>query len=215
MVNRENLARIIEKTWGIALKDLQGGEPENTAINKKASNAIEGTNRQRSESWICALGKAFENVHDANSHRVFWRGYAGDNGNKEEFLLTEFLFDVTVAEIGYVDSLERYSRKLPFVRKCKWAVESEFDTENSRQIWLDLSKLVVASAENKLLVVSHRSMPETESRIRERCAEMVRVSGGNYFLAFVAHPSTWGDVGKVPPTVFELDKNKWVQLDSK
>ena len=133
VVNRENLARIIEKAWENALKYSQGRKPENTGIDNKASNGKQWTNRQLSEYWICAIGTVFENVYDANSHRVFWRGHAGANENKKEFLLTEFLFDVTVAEIGYVDSLERNSTKLPFVRKCKWAVESEFDTENSRQ----------------------------------------------------------------------------------
>lgn len=169
----------------------------------------ETRNRKRSESWVRALGEAFENVYGSDGHRVFWRG---KEGTKDEFLLTEFLFDVTVAEIGYVDSLEKNSKTLPFVAKCKWIIESEFDIKNSRQIWLDLSKLVVASADNKLLVVSQRFGTESEKMIRERCAEIVKGSEGNYFLAFVSHPDSWGSEGSNPPMVFEQEKNPWVLL---
>ena len=182
------------------------GECSEKLTAKKMRNGQQSTNRQRSVNWVRARGTEFENVYDANSHRVFWRGNAGTNGKKDGLLLTELLFDVTVAEIGYVESVERNSRKLPFVAKCKWAVESEFDTGKIRQILLDLSKLVMASAENKLLVVSQRSLPETDRRIKERCAEIVKRSTGGDFLAFVAHPSTWGNIGKEPLTVLNRRK---------
>ena len=208
-VNRENLAQIIGAAWKNALENSRRQEARNTPTDKKTRN------RRRSESWVRALGKAFENVYDSDDHRIFWRGR---EGTKKEFLLTEFLFDVTVAEIGYVESLERNSKELPFVARCKWIVESEFDTGNSRQILLDLSKLVVASAENKLLVISQRSRQESERRISERCAEIVKGSEGNYFLAFVSHPNSWGPLlgseGSNPPKVFEQERNPWVPLYS-
>ena len=176
---------------------------------RKAPTDKKTRNRRRSESWIRALGNAFDSVYDSADYCVFWRG---KEGTKKKFLLTEFLFDVTVAEIRYVDSLERDSKELPFVAKCKWIVESEFDTENSRQILLDLSKLVVATADNKLLVISQRSSEESERRIRKRCAEIVKGSVGNYFLAFVAHPRSWGE-SSAPPKVFEQEKSPWSPLD--
>ena len=207
-VNRENLAQVIQTAWNNALEDSRKREVQQAGLDNKTRN------RKRSEIWVRALGKALENAYDAKCHRVFWKGYEGKEGNKDEFLLTEFLFDITVAEIDYVQSLERKSKRLPFVSKCKWIIESEFDTRNSRQILLDLSKLVVATAENKLFIVSHRSSKESERRIRERCAEIVRGSEGNYFLAFVAHPSIWGCEGTVRPEVFEKEKNPWVPLKS-
>ena len=206
VVNRGNLAQVIQTAWKNALDYSRVREAKKTEIDNKTRN------RKRSESWVCALGKEFRNAYDANCNRVFWRGYEEKRGNKDEFLLTEFLFDVTVAEIEYVQSLERKSKGLPFVSKCKWIIESEFDTGNSRQILLDLSKLVVATAENKLLVVSQRSSKESEGRIRERCAEIVKGSEGNYFLAFVAHPRKWGCEGTAQPKVFEQEKNPWVPL---
>ncbi len=144
--------------------------------------------------------------------RVFWNQ---NDDNKTHFRRNEFLFDVTVCSVLEMESLRRKSR-LEFVDRCHWQVESELNRSDSRELVIDMSKLVLGSAENKLFVAAHRTRKQEE--LLAMCAAIASRCGGNVYLAFVAHPDEWtknGEDGQIPPKgpeVYEWIAGDWVEL---
>lgn len=174
---------------------------------REARQQMTADNRGRSATWVSALGRQFQVGYPRHhGYRVFWRA---NRSNRCAFGLNEFLFDVTVCSVCEVPSLQRPPTQLEYVSHCHWLVESEFTT-NTREILVDLSKLVVGAADNKLLVASHRS-PEVERALRSRCEAVAHRSGGRMFLLFIAHPSQWPDADR-PPDLYELANGGWCRL---
>ena len=190
-VHRGNLSRVINKAW-TRTKDSRAEEGERG-----------NRNRTRSRQWVSGLAKAFSEEYDEDLHRIFWQG---NPTNREQFRINEFLFDVMVCSVSSVESLQRQSNRLEFIDQCHWQVESEFNRRDSREIVVDMSKLVVGSAENKLFVAAHRKTNERE--LLKLCARIARRCSGNVFFAFVAHPDEW-DTGPKPPVLYEWLAGDW------
>lgn len=166
-------------------------------------------NRNRSSQWVCALAEAFqEEYDDTDVHRVFW---LRNEKNRKQFGINEFLFDVVVCSVSSVESLQRKSKRLVFIDECHWQVESEFNRSNSREVILDMSKLVVGSAENKLFIAAHRNSGEAD--LLKLCAGIARRCSGNVYFAFVAHPDDW-DSGPAEPMLYEWVAGYWEPMGS-
>lgn len=105
-----------------------------------------------------------------------------------------------------MESLQRQSNRLEFIDQCHWQVESEFNRSDSREVVVDMSKLIVGSAENKLFVSAHRKANERE--LLKLCAWIARRCGGNVFFAFVAHPDEWG-TNPSAPALYEWLAGDW------
>ena len=208
-VHRENLVQIINDAWKRA---SDGVEDE---ADKQKQNAC------RSKKWVDELAKGFRAAYDrANTdttrespYRVFWRK-SGDNS--EHFRRNEFLFDVMVCSVSIVESLQRKSNCLEFIYRCHWQVESELNRKDSREVVIDMCKLVLGSAENKLFVAAHRKTKNKE--LRGICGSIASQCEGKVYLAFVAHPDDWAkaqdDGGNQPkdPKVYEWLAGDWVPL---
>ena len=67
----------------------------------------------------------------------------------------------------------RRSKPLQFIAQCHWQIESEFSRGNTRDIVIDMSKLVMGSAENKLFIAAHRGVREKD--ILEQCSQIAGV----------------------------------------
>ena len=164
------------------------------------------THRERSAEWVHCLAREFQGeFQDSGKHRVFWKR---NECNKRIFYKNEFLFDVMVGRIGTAKSLQPRSKDLEYIEKCEWAIESELDNRNSRQVVVDMSKLVVAAADNKLFVASRR---DNEKKILDLCEVIARKCSGKFYFCFISHPKDW----KSPesPCLFELQKgNGWTEL---
>ena len=194
-VHRSNLLEVINKPWQHAIRT-----PENI------------TNRQRSQEWVSALAEEFQSEYqDEEIHRVFWQR---NKRNREQFGINEFLFDVMVCSVSQVESLQRRSNPLDFIDQCHWQVESEFNRKNSRAVVVDMSKLVVGSAENKLFIASHRLSRKGERDLLNLCARIARRCGGNVFFAFVAHPADW-ESNPVMPLLYEWVAGDWKEIGSR
>ena len=191
-VHRGNLSQVINNAWA-------------RATRAAADEGDRGKrNRERSQQWVCELAEEFRNeYHNKSLHRVFWHG---NKDNQEQFGLNEFLFDVMVCSVSGVESLQRQSNRLDFIDQCHWQVESEFNRDNSRAIIVDMSKLVVGSAENKLFIASHRDRLAPD--LLELCARIARRCSGNFYLAFVAHPEDWASDPK-EPVLYEWLAGDW------
>lgn len=194
-IHRNNLLEIINKAWQrVSDSPAEGSDKQQR-------------NKQRSSEWVSALAKTFrEEYKDTEVHRVFWRG---NEKNRKQFRINEFLFDVMVCSVSSVESLQRQSNRLEYIDQCHWQVESEFHRSNSREVIVDMSKLVVGSAENKLFIASHRD--SGEESLLKLCAGIARRCGGNLYLAFVEHPDRWGDAAR-QPIVYEWLAGYWEPL---
>ena len=48
---------------------------------------------------------------------MFW---LGNDRNREQFGINEYLFDVMVCSVSTVESLQRQSNRLDFIDQCHW-----------------------------------------------------------------------------------------------
>ena len=197
-VHRRNLLGIIECAWNHARGE---GPEEDGSLNAGQRN------RERSSQWVCALAEAFQSKYrDPGVHRVFW---LDNDKNREEFGINELLFDVMVCSVSTVESLQRQSNRLEFIDQCHWQIESEFNRSNSRAVIVDMSKLVVGSAENKLFIAAHTN--SGERKLLKLCAGIARRCSGNLYFAFVAHPEDWND-DPAEPVLYEWLAGYWEQI---
>lgn len=206
-VNAENLNSLLQGAWEDALELSQDID-----LCERSEGWI---NRQRSKEWMNSLGKRFQSRYDSNNDRVFWRG---NPDNERDFHLQEMLFDLAVCKTSTVDS---YTKKaeLPFITGAHWLIESEFEQGNSREIVIDMSKLVMGSSENKLFVASHKlTDPKWESGILEMCSNIAKHCAGNkhcagkLFFCFIAHPKDWHNESAPAPSVHQWTDDGWKRL---
>ena len=195
-VHRGNVLDVVNKAWELA-RDRRSPDQD---IGKR--------NRLRSSDWVRALAETFENEYRVSGvHRVFW---LGNDTNREQFGINEYLFDVMVCSVSTVESLQRQSNRLDFIDQCHWQVESEFNRSNSREVIVDMSKLVVGSAENKLFIAAHRKSGEQD--LLKLCAGIARRCLGAVYFAFVAHPDEWDDT-PMEPYLYEWLEGYWVRIE--
>lgn len=208
-VHRGNLVRVVNDAWKRARQGAKDGS------DKKKQNA------ERSKKWVDELAAGFCKEYPREyakgsrktRHRVFW---IGGKDNKKHFRRNEFLFDLMVCSVSKTESLQRPPKRLEFIDRCHWQVESEFNRTNTRELIIDMSKLVLGSAENKLLVAAHRESNRKE--LRGICGAIASRCDGNVYLAFVAHPNEWVEMpdgrGNQPedPKVYEWLAGDWVPL---
>ena len=209
-VHRGNLVEIIEEAW------------QRASVGAKDEADKQQQNARRSRKWVDKLAEGFRGEYPGTyrdsdretPYRVFWKG-SGDN-NKKHFRRNEFLFDVMVCSVSEMESLESRSNRLEFVDRCHWQVESEFNRRDSREVVVDMSKLVLGAGENKLFVAAHRGKNQRE--LLGMCGVMASRCEGNVFLAFVAHPDDWAKKGAgrgnqpEDPKVYEWLAGDWVPV---
>lgn len=189
-ITKEDLIRMIAHAWDKAIQ-IVGGPEE----NGKSAGSI---HRLRSEKWVDCLAGEFQREYQGSErkHRVFWKRNCC---NKTTFYMNEFLFDVMVGRIGTVKSFQHKPQNLEYIDHCEWAIESELDDSNSRQIVVDMSKLVVAAAKNKLFIASQS---DKEDRIKEMAKDIAKNSSGNFYFCFIPHPKDWN--GSDRPRLLEF-----------
>lgn len=201
-VNETNLDELIHAAWNDALNSSRNIDVESD----------QGTiNDERSQAWMNSLGEQFESQYSAKDDRVFWKG---NEDNKGDFGLEEMLFDMVVCRTSRANSL-RNRKQIPFVAKCYWQVESEFNRDDSTEIVKDMSKLVLGSSENKLFVASHKPKDhEWEKRVLKMCSEIAKCCDGKLFFCFFAHPEDWGKESELSPSIYQWIDGEWKRLRS-
>ena len=195
-VHRDNLEEVVDAAWVDATENPASGDNPGSV------------HRKRSAQWVDALAKQFKDNYDLERrHRVFWKGY---EGNKEHFGVNELLFDITVCSISTTPSLQRNPKGLEFITACHWQVESEFADKNTRDVIVDMSKLVLGSAENKLIVAARRDNEQRQRDVLAQCADIAACCRTNVFFLFVSHPRTWLDAPTPnPPLLYEWTAGDW------
>ena len=134
--------------------------------------------------------------------RVFWR----KNKDNSDFRLSELLFDISVCQIEYVDSIKQ-GKPLPYISKCFWQVESEFNNKNSREITKDFSKLVMGRSESQLFVSTYQGI-RRQKQVLSMCSKIASCCNANLYLCFVEPPERWSNGPKIP-SLFKWEGNAW------
>ena len=190
-VHRDNLKDIVDAAWVAALESPVPDDPG-----------------KRSARWVDALARQFEkNYRLERRHRVFWRGR---EGKVPHFGVKELLFDITVCSVSTTLSLQSPPKPLEFISDGHWQVESEF-SGSTRDIIVDMSKLVLGSAENKLIVAAHRVPEGRQKSVLAQCADIAACCRTNVFFLFVSHPKHW-DAPR-PPLLYEWIAGDWRLID--
>ncbi|MFM5126217.1 hypothetical protein ACEUAE_11905 [Aeromonas veronii] len=157
----------------------------------------------RSKAWVKYLAESFRDEYDKLRYRVFSADYVG---NKTDFKLNELLFDISVVGVRTICSASK-NKQLVYVECMEWAIESEFQKNNSRASIIDFSKLVMARSKNKLLV-----LPQS-AKIKQwalgKLNGSVSFNDANYYLAFVPHPDCWDENMSVE--LYFHDGENWVE----
>lgn len=194
-VHRANVAEVIFEAWNDALDgDVEGS-------TKRVMN------RNRSTKWVNSLACRFKKHYKRGRYRLFW---SANEGNREEFGRSEMLFDIAVCSVSTTPSRQQRARPLEFIAQCHWQIESEFSRTNTREIVVDLSKLVMGSAENKLFVAAHRT--SREEGILEQCSEIAGRCTGRVYFCFVSHPDDWKTPRESPPALHEWVSGGWSEI---
>lgn len=166
------------------------------------------SNARRSAAWVNALANRLAagdggRESQESAHRVFSRT---ESGNRTEFRTNEFLFDILVAEERTVSAAR--GKPLAALSRAIWIVESELKQFDSRDVLIDLNKLVLAKADNKVLVVS--SGTPLVAWAQDVMREMLDPHESNIFLVTIPHPSGWFKDERLRADVFELTANGWL-----
>ena len=193
-VHYGNIVQVIERAWTSAQQiEVEGA-------NRKI------VNRNRSRAWLRSLVAAFKDQYAGRRHRVF---SVDSDENREHFKRNEFLFDLMVCSVSTTESLQKHPNPLEFIAECHWQIESEFSRTSTREIVIDMSKLVVGSATHKLFVTSHRARGNRP--ILEQCSEIAGRCNGQLYFSFVSHPDDWPRRPQLP-AVYTWVAGDWHQL---
>ena len=193
-VHRGNIGEVVLSAWDGAVAPLIECDTQKE------------TNRARSRAWMRSLAERFGEHYASKGHKIFW---LGNDCNQTEFGLNELLFDLAVCSVSSTKSLERQPRDLPFIARCHWQIESEFSRQNTRDLIVDMSKLVMGAAENKLFVASHRG--DRERDVLDQCAPIAACCSGTVYFCFVSHPDGWENDPDAP-VLHEWLVDGWVEI---
>ena len=194
------LKDIIDRAWEESEKAVNDSVIHETAGDQQKVHS------SRSEVWVDVIAKGFQRIYPTGQHRVFWKG---NYKNQSTFRKNEFLFDITVARIEHSTSIEHRPKCLEFVSGCEWIVESEF-AEDTREIVIDMSKLVIGAAKNKLMIASQRG-DDKEKKLLSSCSKIAECCGvGNVYFCFVEHPRNWRNNPKRPKLYYWDVRGNWL-----
>ena len=171
------------------------------AINAAYKGAKDLSHAQRSAAWVSALADELRACSEAFAADgeivVFCRA---NERNRPEFRTNELLFDILVAEIRTVQSVR--GKRLQALSKALWVVESELKRTDSRDVLIDLNKLVVAQAINKILVISGST--SLVDWAQKMMAMLLDPKESNVFLVTIPHPADWSEPFSQRAEVYQM-----------
>jgi len=80
----------------------------------------------------------------------------------------------------------------------------------TRDIVVDMSKLVMGSAENKPFITAHRGVRERD--ILEQCSQIAGCCGGRVYFGFVSHLDDRAPDRASPPALQEWIAGGWAEI---
>lgn len=131
-----------------------------------------------------------------------------DGKNRAEFRVNELLYDILIAETRPIHAVR--GKQLQAISKALWMVESELKRSDSRDVLIDLNKLVVGKAANKLLAIS--SGTPLVQWAMDVMAQVLDPDEANVFLVTIPHPEHWRALPLLEGRVYQLTGGGWQVL---
>lgn len=143
--------------------------------------------------WVESLAMEFRRqFNSAEGYRVFSKKFCG---NKPDFPIQEYLYDITVVRTKKIKSaVKDICLECPY--EILWHIESEFQSSNSRSSILDFGKLLMSGAQERLMVLPSGGSIQRWASGQFR--DLRNDTPGKMWLAFVPHPREWRSDS--PPT---------------
>ena len=185
----ESLEKALKTSLMFAKQQSECEEQKNTEIKESIKH------NQRSKLWISYLAKQLLTMEQTNkqTHNLvsFFRNNT-DVETRQIFNLNEFLFDIVIANMCELNSAnEKKKITLKAIKNAEWIVESEFQANNSRALLLDINKLVIAKAKNKLFIMSLNHTETMKAWVIQTIRTLMDCENENIYLAIVPHPKDW------------------------
>lgn len=167
---------------------------------------------RRSAAWVSALANrlATGDGSTESQERALRAFCRTESDNRTEFRTNELLFDILIAEDRTVNAAR--GKPLTALSRAVWIVESELKRSDSRDVLIDLNKLVLGKADNKVLVVS--SGTPLVAWAQGVMREMLDPTESNIFLVTIPHPADWFKNDRLRADVFQLTGNGWLTASS-
>lgn len=107
-VDRGNIREVVRNAWRNA-QDRSTRQPSSRGTKKSQ------VNKERSKQWIEALAGQFNERYGDRRHKLFW---SGNDENRQQFRIKEFLFDLAVCSVSMTKSLQAKPQDLAFIAQC-------------------------------------------------------------------------------------------------
>ncbi len=165
-----------------------------------AESEIKKLHHERSKHFVELLAEGFRNRYSDNSNiKIFSKHFYG---NRDEFGINEYQYDVLVCEVDSVISAKQ-QKKLPFIKEAIWLVESEF-ARNTREALKDFNKLVIGNSKYKLFIGPLNSVNDA---FINTLLPAARKCNGTVYITLLSHPDSW-DKGKIVFSIWKLNQ-RW------
>ena len=196
---KEMLYKLCQDAFNEAYKQSNLYQQSEEFKEIESNKSLQILHAQRSRYWIESLAEILlvyirENYIQEHEYSAFYRG----NQENRKFLgLNEFLFDIVVARMREFitardsQNSEPKFEKLKAIEQIVWLVESEFQLKNSKALLIDMNKLAVGKAKNKLFVMSLDIGSNINQWAEKMLSELTKGDDANIYLAKIPHPANW------------------------
>jgi hypothetical protein len=156
--------------------------------------ASDCTGKAVSAAWIRGLRDSFSEIYYGQAEHPRIVVFGGRPRQREErqaglqsgisnWKRWEMLYDVTVAEIEWLNAPYQSGTSVPIIRRAIWEVESEI-ANSAMEVAEDFSKLRLGKAENRLFVAARTLQPDPQKWLRFFARASLGMDGP-VFLALV------------------------------
>ncbi|TCB72665.1 hypothetical protein E0H88_00160 [Acinetobacter sp. ANC 4216] len=166
----------------------------------------------RSKLWINYLAEQLlislkKDRLEAEEYLAF---YQANNERRQLLGLNEFLFDIVIGKMTNIQTASGFRNSLANDETLKamshaiWIVESELKLKDSRALLVDMNKLVLGKAKNKLFVMSIDKQSRIEHWAEETLRQLTKDDEANVYLARIPHPKDWFELNVDDIEVIEI-----------
>lgn len=172
---------------------------ENNEFLSDPKDALQKKHAHRSKLWINYLAEQLliSSKKDRPETEEYLAFYQANKERRQLLGLNEFLFDIVIGKMTNIKTASGFRNQLAKDETLKalshavWIVESEFQLKNSRALLVDMNKLILGKAKNKLFVMSIDNGSRIENWAEETLRLLTKEDDANIFLAKIPHPKDW------------------------
>jgi len=165
--------------------------------------------KNRSTAFINNIHHNLQEEYDPTASKI--QVFSGHIKNQEFKGRSEYLFDVAVCEIDYLE----HNKSIPYIKKCLVQIESELRPD-VRESSLDMNKLVMGNAPLKIMVLPNSLNGDEKEHYLKPLTKIAESIEGEFYVIFIPHPKNWNtEVNSIYQSIiYEFAERKWIKKDS-